>query len=103
LRVGPAPLQFEQQSPPLSTRSIRSNASTEIKRRIDMVQIFRKEGAIVRLVADMRLDQDDEWAAGRARDMTPDRLASISDNPQAKPRSISTARQATRADSEFRP
>jgi transposase-like protein len=63
----------------------------EIKRRTDVVAIFPNEAAIVRLVGAMLLEQNDEWAAGRARYMSLEKLASLSDDPQARPRRIAAA------------
>ena len=63
----------------------------EIKRRTDVVAIFPNEGAIVRLVGAMLLEQNDEWAASRARYMSLEKLAAISDDPQARPRRIAAA------------
>ena len=63
----------------------------EIKRRTDVVVIFPNEAAIVRLVGALLLEQNDEWAASRARYMSLEKLAAISDDPQARPRSIPAA------------
>jgi transposase-like protein len=63
----------------------------EIKRRTDVVAIFPNEGAIVRLVGALLLEHNGEWAASRARHMSLKKLASLSDDPQAKPRRIAAA------------
>jgi transposase-like protein len=63
----------------------------EIKRRTDVVAIFPNDGAIVRLIGAMLLEQNDEWAASRARYMSLEKLAQFSDDPQARPRSIPAA------------
>jgi hypothetical protein len=39
----------------------------------------------------MLLEQNDEWAASRARYMSLEKLASLSDDPQARPRRIAAA------------
>jgi putative transposase len=57
----------------------------EIKTRTDVVAIFPNEGAIVRLIGAMLLEQNDEWAASRARYMSLKKLAQFSDDPQARP------------------
>ena len=62
-----------------------------IKRRTDVVAIFPNEAAIVRLVGTILLEQNDEWAASRARYMSLENLASLSDDPQARPRRIPAA------------
>jgi putative transposase len=53
----------------------------EIKRRADVVGIFPNENAIVRLVGAILLEQNDEWAVQRARYMTLETIAPLSDDP----------------------
>ena len=53
----------------------------EIKRRTDVVGIFPNEDAIVRLVGAILLEQNDEWAVQRARYMTLETIAPLSDDP----------------------
>jgi len=52
----------------------------EIKRRTDVVGIFPNDEAIVRLVGAILLEQNDEWAVQRARYMTLDTIATLSDD-----------------------
>ena len=53
----------------------------EIKRRTEVVGIFPNEEAIVRLVGSILLEQNDEWAVQRARYMTLETIAPLSDDP----------------------
>ena len=53
----------------------------EIKRRTEVIGIFPNEAAIRRLIGAILLEQNDEWAVQRARYMTLETIAPISDNP----------------------
>ena len=53
----------------------------EIKRRTEVVGIFPNEGAITRLIGAILMEQSDEWAVQRARYMTLETMAPLSDNP----------------------
>ncbi len=52
----------------------------EIKRRTEVVGIFPNADAITRLVSALLLEQNDEWAVQRARYMTLETMAPMSDN-----------------------
>ena len=53
----------------------------EIKRRTEVVGIFPNEAAIIRLIGAILLEQNDEWAVQRARYMSLETIAPLSDNP----------------------
>jgi transposase-like protein len=53
--------------------------------------IFPNEAAIVRLVGALLLEQNDEWAASRSRYMSLEKLAQVSDDPQAGQKRIAAA------------
>ena len=52
----------------------------EIKRRTNVVGIFPNEAAITRLIGAILLEQNDEWAVQRARYMTLETIAPMSDD-----------------------
>ena len=52
----------------------------EIKRRSDIVGIFPNETAVSRLIGAILLEQNDEWAVQRARYMTLETIAPLSDD-----------------------
>jgi len=63
-----------------STNSL-ERLNGEIKRRTEVVGIFPNEAAIIRLVGAILLEQNDEWAVQRARYMTLETIAPMSDDP----------------------
>jgi len=62
-----------------STNSL-ERLNGEVKRRTEVVGIFPNEEAIYRLVGAILLEQNDEWAVQRARYMTLETIATLSDN-----------------------
>jgi putative transposase len=53
----------------------------EIKRRSEVVGIFPNEAAATRLIGALPLEQNDEWSVQRARYMTLETIAPMSDDP----------------------
>ena len=56
----------------------------EDKRRTNTVGIFPNEDAIIRLIGTILLEQNDEWAVQRARYMTLESIAPVSDTTTVK-------------------
>lgn len=56
----------------------------EIKRRTNVVGIFPNEAAITRLIGAILMEQNDEWAVQRARYMTLEKLAPMTDDQLIK-------------------
>ena len=57
--------------------------NAEVKRRTNLIGIFPNDGAIIRLVGAMMLEQNDEWSLQR-RYMQLEGLQSLSDNQPAR-------------------
>jgi len=63
----------------------------EVKRRTEVVGIFPNEEAITRLVGAILLEQNDEWAVQRARYMTLETIAPMSDDHAVSLQAIAPA------------
>lgn len=59
-------------------------------RRTEVVGIFSNEDAIVRLIGAILLEQNDEWAVQRARYMTLETIAPLSDDPTVSLQAIAS-------------
>lgn len=55
----------------------------EVKRRADVIGIFPKDEAIIRLVGALMLETNDEWAVAR-RHMRLETLVRVTDNPNVR-------------------
>src|SRR4051794_2451184 len=62
-----------------STNSL-ERLNGEVKRRTEVVGIFPNEEAIYRLVGAILLEQNDEWSVQRARYMTLETIATLSND-----------------------
>ena len=62
----------------------------EIKRRSEVVGIFPNEAAVIRLVGALLLEQNDEWSVQRARYMTLETIAPLSDDPTVSLQAIAS-------------
>jgi putative transposase len=67
-----------------STNSL-ERLNGEIKRRSDVVGIFPNEAAVERLIGALLLEQHEEWSVQRARYMTLETIAPVSDDPLVSP------------------
>jgi transposase-like protein len=67
--------------PKLHSTNPLERVNGEVKRRTDVVGIFPNEDAITRLVGAILLEQNDEWAVQRARYMSLETIAPLSDDP----------------------
>jgi putative transposase len=70
--------------PKLHSTSAIGRLNSEIKRRTQVVGIVPNDEAVIRLVGAILLEQHDEWAVQRARYMTLETRAPLSDDPFVK-------------------
>ena len=77
----PAPADIGADYRTISPVAILALRHASIKRRTEVVRICPNEAAIIRLVGAIRLEQSDEWAVQRARYMTLETIATMSDDP----------------------
>jgi len=73
--------QLRQKLPKSSAFMDEAELNGEVKRRTEVVGIFPIDEAIFRLVGATLLEQDDEWAVQRARYITLETTAALSDDP----------------------
>jgi putative transposase len=67
--------------PKLHSTNPLERVNGEVKRRTDVVGIFPNEDAITRLVGAILLEQNDEWTVQRARYISLETIAPLSDDP----------------------
>ena len=70
-----------QHRPKLHSTNPLERLNSEIKRRSEVVGIFPNEDAVTRLIGALLLEQNDEWAVQRARYMSLETIAPLSDDP----------------------
>jgi putative transposase len=70
-----------QHRPKLHSTNPLERLNGEIKRRSEVVGIFPNEDAVTRLIGALLLEQNDEWAIQRARYMSLETIAPLSDDP----------------------
>ena len=68
---------------PCSTNPL-ERLNGEIKRHTNVVGIFPNEAAITRLIGAILMEQNDEWAVQRARYMTLETIAPVSQDDMLK-------------------
>jgi putative transposase len=76
--------------PKLHSTNPLERVNGEVKRRTEVVGIFPNEEAITRLVGAILLEQNDEWAVQRARYMTLETIAPLSDDPLVRLPAVAT-------------
>ena len=69
-----------QHRPKLHSTNPLERLNGEIKRRSEVVGIFPNEAAVTRLIGALLLEQNDEWAVQRARYMSLETIAPLSDD-----------------------
>jgi transposase-like protein len=70
--------------PKIRSTNLLERLNGEIERRTEVVGVFPNEDAITRLVGAILLEQNDEWAVQRARYITLETIATLSDDPFVK-------------------
>jgi putative transposase len=76
----PPSLRTTQHRAKLHSTNPLERLNGEIKRRSEVVGIFPNEEAVTRLIGALLLEQNDEWSVQRARYMTLETIAPMSDD-----------------------